>query len=46
MVRWLMRLFRPAHNLEPVVELLTAQVRMLRDENQRLKQLLREFTRL
>jgi hypothetical protein len=46
LVRWLTRHFRPRHDLEPVVTLLQAQVRMLRDENQRLKQLVREFTRL
>jgi hypothetical protein len=46
MVRWLQNLFRPTHDLAPIVELLRAQVMMLRDENQRLKQLLREFTRL
>jgi replication fork clamp-binding protein CrfC len=46
MGRWLLSLFRPRQNLEPALELLQAEVRMLRDENQRLKQLVREFTRL
>jgi hypothetical protein len=46
MVRWLRNLFRPRHNLEPVVELLQQEVRMLRDENQRLKRLMRDYTAL
>jgi hypothetical protein len=46
MVRWLVSLFRPPHNLEPVVELLQQEVRMLRDENQRLKRLMRDYSSL